>query len=322
MDKRVLLIINPIAGTSKKKGLDDFIVGQLLPLGWHVDVEHTTGPGDATSLAAQAVAEKYDAVIAAGGDGTINETARALCDTEVPLGIVPCGSGNGLARHLDIPIDAAESVGVISRANVRTIDYGRLNNLFFFCTCGVGFDADVSHNFAHKGSRGFSTYIKSAFETYQNFSPVEYSISIENEKITDEAFLIAVCNASQYGNNAYIAPKASIDDGLLDITLIHKGNALQSSLLAFDLLNGNISNNALVSSFRAPSVIIERSQGDAVHVDGEPIKLSGPMNIRCCPGGLKVFTPEQQPKVRPFITPAAAFARDLRLLIKHTFGID
>lgn len=318
---RLLLIINPIAGTSKKKDLDTFCRERLSKAGWLVDVEFTRARNDATRIARKAIGEGYDAVVAAGGDGTVNETARALCDTGMPLGIIPCGSGNGLARHLNIPIDVSEALDVIACNHTQAIDYGRLNDRYFFCTCGVGFDAEVSHKFASKGTRGLSTYIRSTIEEYLSYEPAEYTIELEGQIVTEKAFLIAVCNASQYGNNAYIAPKASIDDGLLDITIVHQGNVLQSALMAFDLLNGNLTKNALVSSYRAKAMRISRNSGTSVHIDGEPITIDSTLDICCHPGGLRVFTPHHTPRFIPFISPAGALLREFRLLCKHTLGI-
>ncbi len=317
---RALLVINPIAGTSRKKGLQELVTRRFRNMGWEVDVKLTQCHGDATRLAREAVDEGYDCVIAAGGDGTVNETAAALCDTGVALGIIPCGSGNGLARHLNIPVDVKEGLKVIRQNHIVDIDYGMIGDHHFFCTCGVGFDAAVSELFASKGTRGLATYLRSVVEQYRGYKPAEYRIVIEGEVITERAFLIAVCNASQYGNNAYIAPKASIDDGLLDITIVHEGSALRTAFVGFDLLNGNLNRNTLITSYRARRMTIERTQPGPLHIDGEPTKIDGPLDISCVHHGLKVFTPRRSPKFMPFITPTQAFLRDCRLRIKHIFG--
>ncbi len=189
------LIINPISGTASKAGLDGYVIDTLSPAGWDIETTYTQCHGDATRLAREAVELGYDAVFAAGGDGTVNETADALCGSDTALGIIPCGSGNGLARHLGIPIDVREGVKVIHDESPRCIDYATVNGLKFFCTFGVGFDAAVSAAFAEKKRRGKFTYLQSTFQTYAHYEPELYTITANGQRITEKAFLVAVCNA-------------------------------------------------------------------------------------------------------------------------------
>ena len=203
-NNRLLLIINPVSGTSNKKELADKITSRLSAEGFEVETALTACRGDATRLARLAVDNGMAGVLACGGDGTVNETARALCGTDVSLGIIPAGSGNGLARHLGIPIDPMLSLDVIAERHIVPCDYATVNGSQFFCTFGVGFDAAVSHRFARQGRRGMATYVKSAFSEYLNYRPQVYTVSANGVPITEKAFLVAVCNASQYGNNAYI----------------------------------------------------------------------------------------------------------------------
>ena len=313
------LIINPISGTASKDGLDRLVIDTLSPLGWEIETTYTRAHGDATRLASEAVLAGCEAVFAAGGDGTVNEAAAALCGTPATLGIIPCGSGNGLARHLSIPVDIREGLRVISQCPRRPIDYATVNDRKFFCTCGVGFDAAVSAAFAEKKRRGPLTYLQSTFETYANYSPELYTITANGQRVTERAFLVAVCNASQYGNNAYIAPSATIDDGLLDVTIVHAGNAPSTALVGFDMLIGNIEHNMLVQTFRAHSLTIERTAPGVAHLDGEPLQLDSTLSITCHPGQLSVFAPDTDTPVKPFITPAAAMFADLKLAITKIF---
>ncbi len=166
-NRRLLLIINPISGLGSKETFEPLVRKTLEPIGYEVKTVYTCARGDATRLARQAVKEGYYGVLAAGGDGTVNETARALCHTDTILGIIPCGSGNGLARHLGIPIDPASAVRIIAEGHVTESDFGAVNGRPFFCTFGVGFDAAVSSNFARQHRRGPLTYIRSTIAEYR-----------------------------------------------------------------------------------------------------------------------------------------------------------
>ena len=316
---KTLLIINPISGTSNKRGLDAVVRERLSPKGFDIEVAMTTCRGDATKLAANAVASGFDTVIAAGGDGTVNETARALRDTGVALGIIPCGSGNGLARHLDIPVDIGASLLVIAENHIMNCDCGTVNDRPFFCTFGVGFDAAVSEKFAHEKRRGKLTYLRRTFEEYISYNPEEYVISANGKVLSEKAFLVAVCNASQYGNNAYIAPDASMTDGLLDVTIIHSGTPLTTALVGFALLTGYINRNTLIHTFRTSHAFTERKNPGAAHLDGEPMLLDKSLSVQCHGESLLVYTPTLERPFKPIITPMRSMMRDLRYTIANIF---
>lgn len=301
--QRALLIINPISGTGKKKGISERVSARLAKEGIDVETVWTESAGHATELARGAVADGVDIVIAAGGDGTINETAIALCDSSVTLGILPCGSGNGLARHLSIPIDLHGALEVIAHGTRESIDYGTVNGRPFFCTFGMGFDAVVSHKFAQSGHRGFSTYIKTTFKEFRTYTPEEYRILIDGQVFTERAFCIAVCNASQYGNNAYVAPHASITDGSLDVTIIHYGNVATTALVGLDMMLGTIRKHILVTTLRASNLTIERASEGPAHMDGEPLILPAKLDVKCHESCLNVFTPRANTRIIPVITP-------------------
>lgn len=315
--KRAVLIINPISGTQSKEDLEATVVERLGQSGIEVEVKHTGGHGDATLFAARAATEGVDIVLAAGGDGTVNEAAAALCGTETVLGILPCGSGNGLARHLGLPIDPVEALGVIEKGTVIGADYGTANGHKFFCTFGVGFDAAVSFQFAGMKRRGKLSYIRSALEEFLKYRPEHYRIEINGQELTQKAFLVAVCNASQYGNNAYIAPHASITDGLLDVTIVHSGNPVQTALVGFDMMTGYINRNTLIRTIKASNLRIWRDKEGPAHIDGEPIMMAPLLEISCEKGKLKVFAPKIERPFRPILTPARAMIDDLRIAISH-----
>ncbi len=312
-----LLIINPHAGTVGKEGMAEMVASRL---GFMPRVAFTTGRGSAAALTRRAIEEGAEAVLAAGGDGTINETASALLGSGVALGIIPCGSGNGLARHLDIPMIIGEAVDVIAAGHIDLCDYGTADGMPFFCTFGVGFDAAVSAKFDKEHRRGRLTYIRQTFLEYLRYNPETYTIKAGGKTMTDKAFLVAVCNASQYGNNAYIAPHASMVDGLLDVTIVHSGSPLTTALVGMDLLTGFIEQNMLIETFKASRVTIERTAPGPAHLDGEPRVLGRAIDIICNPGRLAIFTPELPSEpFRPIITPARAFVRDMQYALRQIF---
>jgi YegS/Rv2252/BmrU family lipid kinase len=316
-DRRLLLIINPISGTLSKDGLIETVKQRLTPCGYDITAVTTEFAGHATRLARQAATDGYYGVLACGGDGTVNEIARALCGTQTALGIIPTGSGNGLARHIEIPVDVDLSLQVIEENRIVACDYGTADDTPFFCTFGIGFDAAVSERFARQRRRGLMMYLKSAIDEFITYAPETYTISANGTIITQEAFLIVCCNASQYGNNAFIAPEASITDGLLDVTIIHKGNPLTRAFVGVDLLTGFIGKNALIQTFRTRSTTITRNKPGIAHIDGDPCEMPAVIDVECHPGQLKVFTTEKHGHFRPFVTPASLMIRDLNIALKR-----
>lgn len=317
---RLMLIINPISGTGSKKGVVETVEHAMNACGHDVDVRLTGARGDATRLAGEAARKGYYGVLACGGDGTVNETARALCSTGTALGILPAGSGNGLARHLQIPVDISLALKVIAADNVVDSDYGTVNGRPFFCTFGMGFDAAVSHRFARQSRRGMLSYVKSAISEYVQYRPQTYTVSANGKLLTEKAFLIAVCNASQWGNNAYIAPEASITDGLLDITIVHSGTAIDAAVMGMDIFTGYINKNTMVHTFRAPACVIYRNGAGEAHIDGEPMMMDDILDVKCHHGALKVFTPGATHRFTPVITPLHEMIKGARLSLKHLLG--
>jgi YegS/Rv2252/BmrU family lipid kinase len=315
--EKLMLIINPISGTHSKQGLAQRIERELKRRGFDVDIRMTQCRGDATRLAGEAVKEGFDGVLACGGDGTVNETARALCGTGVALGIIPAGSGNGLARHISIPIDPMLSLDVIAERHVVDCDYGSVNGREFFCTFGVGFDAAVSDRFAAGGKRGKMSYVKSAIHEFNHYQHQRYTLEVDGKEITDDAFLIAVCNASQYGNNAYIAPDASIADGLLDIIVIKKASRVRTLLVGIDLLGGTITNNRLIETMKVRNAVIHRHLEGPAHLDGEPFAVGRDIDIQCHPGQLKIFTTTSKTRFKPLITPVESMLNDMSITLRN-----
>ncbi len=302
LTRRCTLIVNPRSGTSEKGKVIKKAIERLPAAGWNVEVVYTERPGHATEIAEAAAARGVDAVVAVGGDGTVNETARALVNTPTALGIIPMGSGNGLARHMNIPMNPLKALDVIANGHIETCDYCTVNDRPFFCTFGLGFDAAVTDRFSSRpSSRGFINYIRSTIEVFAHYQAEEYTIIAENETIAEKAFEVACCNAAQYGNNAFIAPRASITDGLMDITVMHDSNKFKHALCGLDMMIGTLREGARVHTFRARQVTIERNEPGLVQVDGELTRMGRRLTVLCHHHGLRMLSPGEM-KVTPLLS--------------------
>lgn len=316
---KCLLIINPISGTSSKRGVAAKCVRRLGKEGIDVEVLYTEAPGDAARYATEAARKGYLGVIAAGGDGTVNEIASSLRGSATALGIIPLGSGNGLARHLGLTTDIHEAIDVIARRNILACDSCEADSHPFFCTFGLGFDAAVSEKFARSRQRGLINYLRSAVEEYIKFQPDEYEIDADGHVFRVKAFIVAACNASQYGNNVFIAPMASIRDGLLDITIIHAGTPLTRARVGVELVTGLIKNNMIIQTLRVKKATIRRNSPGLAHIDGEPINLGHEIDVSCHHGDLLIFTTGKKKPFRPLITPFQYLNRELRTRLRLLF---
>jgi YegS/Rv2252/BmrU family lipid kinase len=287
--KKIVFVVNPKSGTQSKKAILKWIDERMDPSVYDYSIVKTEYAGHATQIAASAVENKADMVVAIGGDGTINEIARSLVHSNTALGIIPCGSGNGLARHLRIPMDPKAAIDIINQGNRLCIDYGKINNIPFFCTCGVGFDAFVSLKFADSGKRGLLTYLENTLHESLTYQPETYEIENEEGTMKYKAFLIACGNASQYGNNAYITPQASLTDGLMDVTIMEPFTVLDVPSLSFQLFNKTLDQNSRIKTMRAKKIKIHRAKEGVMHFDGDPLMVGKELEVEIIPGGLYVI---------------------------------
>ena len=294
--KNIIFVVNPISGTQGKKAILKWIDERLDRSIYDYSIVNTEYAGHATQIAATAVQNKVDVVVAIGGDGTINEIARSLVHTQTALGIIPCGSGNGLARHLQIPMDPKAAIDILNQGYLNCIDYGKINNIPFFCTCGVGFDAFVSLKFADSGKRGLLTYLENTLHESLTYQPETYEIENEEGTVKYKAFLIACGNASQYGNNAYIAPQASLTDGLMDVTILEPFTVLEVPNLSFQLFNKTIDQNSRIKTMRAKKIKIHRAKEGVLHFDGDPLMAGKELEIEIIPSGLHVISSAKEGK--------------------------
>ena len=292
--RKVAFVYNPISGSRRLIPVIPIIERFINRDLYDYTILTTDHKGHATELARQYAAQNYDAVIAVGGDGTVNEVGCGLIGTNTALGIIPCGSGNGLARHLGIPIDPFKAVKWLNKSVFTDIDYGLINGRPFFCTCGVGFDATVSETFSNAGSRGVLTYMESILLEIATYKDQLYKLSFDDSSETFESFIVTCANADQWGNNAYIAPTASMQDGMMDVVVIHPFTPFDAPLLAFQLFNRQLDKNPKVTIRKCRRLTITRQNDGPAHYDGDPIQLGKEINIEMVPAGLKVLIPDKR----------------------------
>ena len=283
----VTFIVNPISGTRSKEVIVE-LIGEMIDANrFDCRIVRTEYAGHASVIASQCVSEGCDICVAVGGDGTVNEVARSLVRSQTALGIIPCGSGNGLARHLRIPMEPKEALAIINEGQTDFYDYGIINSQPFFCTCGMGFDAFVSEKFAEAGKRGLTTYIEQVLKESLKYKPDTYTVEDETGTHKYKAFLIACANAAQYGNNAYIAPRASMQDGLLDVIVMEPFTVFEAPQMAIDLFAKTLGNNHRIKTFQARRVHIHREREGAIHYDGDPMQMGRDIDVTIEPMGLK-----------------------------------
>ncbi|KUG08716.1 diacylglycerol/lipid kinase family protein [Solirubrum puertoriconensis] len=267
---RLCFIFNPISGTNRRFDLRGLLHRQLGSIsGLHYEVRPTEYAGHAEELARSAATEGFGVVVAVGGDGTVNEVGRGLLGTGAAMGVLPRGSGNGLARHLGIPLTPAAAVDLLRKPRVLPIDVGRLNGKPFFCTAGLGFDAHVSRCFAEAGTRGLATYVRVALREYGRYQATPIDIEVNNQHISTDCYVLAFANAAQYGNNAYIAPLANIRDGLLDLCLIDQMPLSRAMRVAYGLAAGDLPTSGAATYHTAQTVRVSSKQPLGFHLDGD-----------------------------------------------------
>ena len=287
--KKIIFILNPISGTVSKAGIPGLIEERLDKEKFDCRIAETKYAGHATELAQQAARQGIDIVVAVGGDGTVNEVGRALVNTKSAMGILPCGSGNGLARHLNLPMNLKKCIDILNDCDIHTLDYGLINRHPFFCTCGMGFDAFISMKFAEAGKRGPITYMQKILEEGLSYQPETYEIEDEEGTRRYKAFLVSAANASQYGNNAYIAPQASMSDGLLDIIIMEPFDLIEAPQVAIELFNKTLDKNLKIKTFRASHIHIHRKSEGIIHYDGDPVMADADVDISIVPKGINII---------------------------------
>lgn len=286
--KKILFIVNPLSGGKDKKTILKDIDAAIDRQRFAPSFVYTERPGHATSLARDADA---DIVVAVGGDGTVSEVAQGLVGTDKVLGIIPCGSGDGLAFHLGLSRNPLKALRTIQDGTSETMDYGMVDGRPFFCTSGVGLDAEVAWEFASAGKRGLWTYISLAWKIWQHFKPETYKIDVDGRTLSVPAVFVTVGNANQWGNQARITSLASVQDGLLDVTVVAPFHTWEIPVLATKLLDGRAHTSRRVTLLRGKRVTVVREKEGPAHYDGDPCLKGKEIHYEIVPAALHVRVP-------------------------------
>jgi len=286
--KKFCFLVNPVSGGRDKAALVARIARELDPAVAR-EFLTTDRPGHATALARDADA---DIVVAVGGDGTVREVALGLLGTGKALGILPCGSGDGLALSLGISRNPSRAIRVLAEGCTVRMDHGRIDDEPFFCTAGVGLDAMVAEKFAHAPRRGIFTYISEAWKTWRDWRGEDFLLEIDGERIETPAVIITAGNADQWGNQARITPRASVRDGLLDLTVVLPFRTAEIPVLAAQLMTGNACRSRRTRSFRGREILLRRAAAGPAHFDGDPCRKGTEIRFTVVPKALDVVVPE------------------------------
>lgn len=296
MNEQITLIVNPISGGRKdKQELLKSVSGYLSKNGNNVIIKETSRRGEAREFAQQAVQDSTNLVVVAGGDGTVNEVASGLVGSEIAMGIIPLGSGNGLARTLKISQNVEKACKLIAEGDRVKIDTGMANDRFFALVAGIGFDAVVGKRFDEHYKRGPISYFYIGTREFFLYKPDRVKISFDDHSLEVAPFLIAVANGQQYGNNAIIAPNAKLNDGLLDVTILHNTSTLRLMGGLPKLFSGQLDGFGHADFYRTRFVKIERSAADVMNIDGEPVDERPVIEISILPESLKIIAPPNSP---------------------------
>jgi len=285
LKRKALFIINPISGGKKKDGVPKLIDKQF---DGEATIVFTHGVSHASEVAAEAI-DKYDIIVAVGGDGTVNEIASALVGSNAVLGILPFGSGNGLSRFLGIPMNIEKAIANLNTGNIAVIDSAQANGKAFFNMAGMGFDAHISEAFSHGEKRGFITYVKTSLQEVIKYKSQTYNIEIDDAVYNRKAFMLSFANSSQYGNNAHVSPQASVQDGLLDVCVIKPFPLYRFPEMCIRMFTKTANKSSFVEIIRGKHIIVKRDNPAPMHLDGEPEIAGKEIEINIVPCSLKVI---------------------------------
>ena len=287
----VHVILNPLSAEKQHNDPAETILRELGDQKFEVSFFTTSEKGEAAAVSGEAVRRRVPVIVAAGGDGTVNEVGSAIVGSECALGIIPIGSGNGLARSMGIPLSVKKSAGVISRMKSRWIDTGTVNGMPFFSVAGTGFDARVANRYNESKKRGFFTYLYVIVSEMFRYRTRNFELDIDGTRMNRRAFLITVSNSGQYGYNTVIAPGAELDDGLLDLVIIKDLSFFRIPLMGYRLMSGTINKANATETYQGRSIKITRERGKRINLDGESVRMGKALTIEVVPSSLKLITP-------------------------------
>jgi len=296
MERKFEFIVNPVAGPEDNIKYFKRLKATLKERGISFDSKKTKRPGHAPKLVKKRLNKPEVVIVSVGGDGTFNEAASVLVGTSREMAHIPRGSGNGLARMLKIPGQIAKIPDYLERGSGRLIDVGRINDDFFFCTCGFGFDALIAHEFSDSKSRGFWTYANSVFKKFWSYRGVETRLILDGDEMTGRFYTVTFANANQYGNDAFIAPHADLQDGMLDVVLIRPFPLIMAPVMALALMGKWIQKLPYVEIRRAKTVEICEVSSNYFHCDGDVYDAQMPVRITVQEKALNLLIPRENEK--------------------------
>lgn len=293
--KKVLFIVNKFSGGGFRPEFEGRIIDACERHDLECTIEFTQSRGHATALALEAINSDFGVVVAVGGDGTVNEVANGLLHSQIPMGILPKGSGNGLARHLGIPMDLSKSLVSLFNSQVIAMDTFTINGKLSLNVSGIGFDGHVANLFKDNKTRGLQGYAKVTLSEFVRFKEFEAKLTMGDRESSRKGFIIAIANSSQYGNNARIAPAASVCDGLLHICFLKKVPAYRLDFI-YDFFAGKINESSFCEIMETSSMSITVDTPIAFHIDGEPSGVDTRFEIKMLPASLKILVPQSSLK--------------------------
>ena len=304
MDRKLLFLVNPISGTRTKEKLIAFISKKINAANISFDIDYTNAVGNYTLVKEQIAANRITDIVIVGGDGSVNQVVQAFAEMRLRFGILPVGSGNGLARAAGIPTKIKRALQVIIEGNTMPVDAFTINDSFSCMLSGLGFDAQVAHNFARKAKRGLFNYTKESLLHFFKAQPYGFEIKLPEFSFFTDAFLISVANSNQFGNNVTIAPQAKLNDGLLDVIVVQKMHKVKLPYAILKQLSGNNKMQQLVEDmehkniiyFQTPSLEISNLKLAPLHIDGEAVASAQHLVIKVLPNFFTLFVPASRNK--------------------------
>lgn len=297
MRRNFIYIVNPLSGTGSQDRVQNTIAKETLRAGIKFQFVPSVANGDYSFIEQTIIDEAVTDIIIVGGDGTVSQVIDSLMHLPVQFGVIPCGSGNGLAFGAGIPKAHKKALEIIFSNTAHRIDGFRVNKRFACMLCGIGFDAQVAHDFAKARQRGLSTYVKKVFSNFLSAKAYSFKIKINDKHFITSAYFISIANSNQFGNNFTIAPKASLSDGLLDVVIVtdqSKLKLLYSTIIQVGGLNAlqskeSIDKNKSVIYFQADEITISNYDNAPLHIDGEPVETEKKLHLAVLPNCFKLL---------------------------------